>query len=482
MSATKHLTLIQQNDTHAQMELHSELFWKNGQAVYRNCGGFARVATLVREIRTATKGGSLFIDCGDAIHGTAVAQWTEGGAVVPPLNALGIDAMTPGNWEFGFGPEVLRKRVSEMNFRVLACNVERADTAELEFPPTAVREVNGTRVGLIGLTSPTVTERMPKRFGLGLRFSDGLDTLPQHIHQLRHKEKSDVIVLISHLGLAQDMELVHKVEDVDVVLSGHTHDRLFSPVIIGKTLLIQSGFSGSFLGRLDLEIADGHVRCCSHELIEVSERTFADSAVENVIAEQLKPHRERMGEIVGRTRTPLHRMTVFESPMDNFITDAYKDLTGTDVSFSHGWRYGAPVQPGPITEGDLWQMVPTNPELFNAEMTGEQIRQTLEDSLNSVYAGDALRQKGGYPTRFSGMSAVVRINNPKGARVAELSIAGAPYKPERRYTVTAAGEQDIKHAENKRPLGKHSIEALRVYLKRYSPIEPVITHEKLVAI
>lgn len=132
---------------------------------------------------------------------------------------------------------------------------------------------------------------MPKRFGLGLRFSDGLDTLPQHVHQLRHKEKSDVIVPISHLGLAQDMELVHKVEGVDVILSGHTHDRLFSPVIIGKTLLIQSGFSGSFLGRLDLEIADGHVLGCSHELIEVSERTIPDSGVENGIPEQLKPHR-----------------------------------------------------------------------------------------------------------------------------------------------------------------------------------------------
>ena len=70
--------------------------------------------------------------------------------------------------------------------------------------------------------------------------------------------------------------------------------------------------------------------------------------------------------------------------MDNLITDSYLSMTGTDVSFSHGWRYGAPLVAGDVTQGDLWQIIPTNPEVFTAEMTGEEIRETIEESLESV--------------------------------------------------------------------------------------------------
>ncbi len=129
------LTLIQQNDTHAQFEAHPELFRVNGADTYRTLGGYARAATVVRQIREETSGACCFVDCGDAIHGTAVAQWTKGAAVVAVLNAMGVDVMTPGNWEWGFGPEVLRERVAEMKFPTLCCNVERADTGEKEFEP-----------------------------------------------------------------------------------------------------------------------------------------------------------------------------------------------------------------------------------------------------------------------------------------------------------------------------------------------------------
>ena len=89
--SSKYLTLIQQNDTHAQLEIHSELFWNNGQPVYGKCGGFARIATVWKRIRNEARGECLFIDFGDAIHGTAVAQWSEASALVPLLNALGIE-------------------------------------------------------------------------------------------------------------------------------------------------------------------------------------------------------------------------------------------------------------------------------------------------------------------------------------------------------------------------------------------------------
>lgn len=165
---TGRFTLIQQNDTHAQLDLHWELFWHNGEATYRRVGGYARAATVANTIKRETDA-AILVDCGDAIHGSAPAMQTKGQAIVPVLNAMGVDLMTPGNWEYGFGPEVLQQRVAEMHFPVIACNLQHAANGERLFEPYVVRELGGVRVGFVGLTSPIIPHMSP-HFAAGLRF------------------------------------------------------------------------------------------------------------------------------------------------------------------------------------------------------------------------------------------------------------------------------------------------------------------------
>jgi sulfur-oxidizing protein SoxB len=281
--------------------------------------------------------------------------------------------------------------------------------------------------------------------------------------------------------LPQDMKLARRVQGIDVILSSHTHDRLTRPIVVGRTILIQSGFSGSFLGRLTVEVAHGHVCHFTHELIEVSESIAPDSEVQAIVDEHMQPHRERLSQVVGHTASTLHRMTVLESPMDNLITDSYRALTGADLAFSHGWRYGVPVAAGEVTQGDVWQMIPTNPEVFTAGMTGEQIRSLLEQSFESVYASDPLRQKGGYPIRVSGMCAVVRINNPPGARIQQLDIGGVPYRPDRTYIIASAGEQDLPSEVKKQGTGVTAIEAIEYYFTKNSPVHAEAAYAKFIA-
>jgi 2',3'-cyclic-nucleotide 2'-phosphodiesterase (5'-nucleotidase family) len=174
-------------------------------------------------------------------------------------------------------------------------------------------------------------------------------------------------------------------------------------------------------------------------------------------------------------------MTVLESTMDNLITDAYLETTGADVAFSHGWRYGPPVPAGDVTVGNLWEIIPTNPEIMTVELTGEQILQRLEANLESVFAGDTFKQKGGYVMRTSGLSAIVRLNNPKGTRVEHLDIAGAEMEPERLYTLAVGGEQALQGAEGK-PTGVKAIDALRDYFHKHSPVDAGLTGRKFVAV
>ena len=83
------LTILQLNDSHAYLDLHQEMFWQGSRAVYRPVGGFARIATIVKQIRAANQGRTLFCDCGDTLHGTYPAQKTQGEALIPILNSLG---------------------------------------------------------------------------------------------------------------------------------------------------------------------------------------------------------------------------------------------------------------------------------------------------------------------------------------------------------------------------------------------------------
>ena len=110
---------------------------------------------------------------------------------------------------------------------------------------------------------------MPPSYSEGIYFTLGKDELLSIIDMLRINEKVDLIVLVSHLGFSQDMKLLSDVHGVDICLSGHTHNRLYKPVLNGKTIVIQSGCHGSFLGCLDLEMDGGQIIDYRHMLIEV---------------------------------------------------------------------------------------------------------------------------------------------------------------------------------------------------------------------
>ena len=198
---------------------------------------------------------------------------------------------------------------------------------------------------------------------------------------MRDAEHPDITVLISHYGFAQEVAIARAVDGIDVILGGHTHDVLAEPAVVGRTIITQSGAHGSYLTRLDLELAHGRVCDFRHTLIAVTAEGEADHFVAALVEEGLRPHREVADEVVGETRVLLHRGTALESPMDNLITQAYIQSTGADVAISHGWRYGTPIPPGPITAGDLWQMIPTNPELFTIELTGSEVVRMLEKSI-----------------------------------------------------------------------------------------------------
>ncbi len=340
----KQISIVQLNDIHAYLDLHQEVFREGDHNIYRKAGGYARIATLIKEIRDE-KGEILVLDNGDTFHGTYPVVETKGKAIVPVLKALEVDAMT-AHWDFAYGPDNLKSLEKELGYPVLASNVYRTDNEQRMFAPYMIKEINGVKVGVIGIASNIVGANMPPNFSEGVRFTLGKEELKELVPVLREKENVDLVVLLSHLGFPQEMQLLSEVDGVDVCLSGHTHNRLYDPAIENNTIVIQSGSHGSFIGRLDLVVEDKKIVQYKHELIEVKEEIVPDEHIEKLIEEQLAPYKEMLSKVVGETLKPLDRAEVVESTMDNFILEAMLASTGAEMAFSNGWRYGVPVVPG----------------------------------------------------------------------------------------------------------------------------------------
>jgi 2',3'-cyclic-nucleotide 2'-phosphodiesterase (5'-nucleotidase family) len=301
-------------------------------------------------------------------------------------------------------------------------------------------------------------------------FTLGKQELPGFIEELR-TERVDCIILLSHLGLPQDIQLATEVTGIDVLLSGHTHNRLYIPLRVNDTTIIQSGSHGSFVGRLDLAVDTRHVRTVHHQLIPVDTAIPPDSWVDELVNRALDPYRDYLGECVGSTATALNRNTILESTMDNLLLHALADTAGVSLAFSNGWRYGAPVPIGPITRNDLWNMIPGNPPVSTVDIRGDEIQHMLEENLERTFARNPFDQKGGYVKRCRGINVYVKIENPKGHRIQEIFVQGERLDQQASYQAAFVTAQGVPQACGRHRVDLHirAVEAIEAFLAKEKP-------------
>jgi 2',3'-cyclic-nucleotide 2'-phosphodiesterase (5'-nucleotidase family) len=405
------------------------------------------------------------------MHGTYPALDTQGQAMIPVLNSLGLDAMT-AHWEFAYGPKIFNQRVAELNYPMLANNVYDKVTKKSVYQSYTIKEIGGLRIGLVGIASNIIDKTMPPSYSEGIYFTLGKDELPPILDMLRVHEKADIIVLVSHLGFAQDMKLLSEVHGIDICLSGHTHNRLYKPVLNGKTIIIQSGCHGSFLGRLDLEINGRQIVDFHHHLIEVEAAIQPDPITDELVKQSLVPYKNDLSEVVGETTTALNRGTTLETTMDNFLLQTLIESTGAQLAFSNGWRYGAPIVTGKIILNDLYNIIPMNPPISTIELTGEEIKTMLEENLEKTFSCDPYQQMGGYVKRCLGLNVYFKIENPPGHRIQKLFAGNEEVQPGQYYTAAFVTMQGVpqKYGRNRENGSERIIDALRAYLINHHPL------------
>ncbi|MDH5529141.1 MAG: thiosulfohydrolase SoxB [Paracoccaceae bacterium] len=434
---------------------------------YGRMGGLDRVATVINSIR-AERPEALLLDGGDTWQGSYTCLKTNAQDMVNVMNALKPDAMT-SHWEFTLGIDRVTEIVEGLAFPFLGANIYDAEWNEPAYEPYKMFERGGVQIAVIGQAFPYMPIANPGWMFPGLSFGVREERMAEVVAEVRDAG-AELVVLLSHNGFDVDRKLASQIEGIDVILTGHTHDALPEPVMVGKTMLIASGSNGKFVTRLDLDVQGGAVKGFSHKLIPIFSDVIApDPEVAALIDAERAPYEAELTEILGTTDSTLYRRGNFNGTWDDLICNALIEEREADIALSPGFRWGPSLLPGqPITREDLFNATAmTYPNAYRSEMTGEFLHVILEDVADNLFNPDPYYQQGGDMVRVGGMGYRIDVSKPQGSRITDMTVlrTGEAVDPAKTYVVS--GWASVNEATEGPPIW----DVVEAYIKRKGTIQ-----------
>ncbi|MGV3727819.1 thiosulfohydrolase SoxB [Hydrogenophaga sp.] len=437
----------------AQAHAFSYLNFSQAAKTYGKVGGFAHMATLVKQLK-ASRPHALLLDGGDTWQGSATSLWTNGQDMVDACKLLGVNMMT-SHWEHTFGA----KRVQEIvekdlkgNMEFLAQNIKTTDFEDMVFKPYAMREMNGVQVAVIGQAFPYTPIANPRHMVPDWTFGIQDEHMQKMVDEARSKG-AQVVVVLSHNGMDVDIKMAARVRGIDAILGGHTHDGMPAPTIVknggGQTLVTNAGSNSKFLGVLDFDVRAGKVQDFRYKLLPIFSNLLpADAAMQAHIDKVRAPYKDKLEEKLAVTEDLLYRRGNFNGSWDQLICDALMQNKGADIAFSPGVRWGTSLLPGDtITyERMMDQMALTYPATTLNEFSGEQIKTILEDVADNIFNPDPYYQQGGDMVRVGGLQYTVSPTAAMGQRINNMTLKGKPIDASKTYKVAgwASVQEDVK--------------------------------------
>ncbi|MEM9248880.1 MAG: thiosulfohydrolase SoxB [Pseudomonadota bacterium] len=406
---------------------------------YGRVGGLDRVATVIKAIR-ADRPDAILLDGGDTWHGSYSTWKTQAQDMVNVMNALAPDAMT-FHWEFTLGSARVQELVEQLPFAALGQNIfdaEWDEPAEL-FPPYKLFERGGTRIAVIGQAFPYMPIANPRWMFPEYSFGIRDENMAAMVEEVR-AAGADCVVVLSHNGFDVDKKMASVVPGIDVILSGHTHDALPEPVLVGATIIVPSGSNGKFVSRVDLDIRDGRMMGYRTKLIPIFSDVIApDPEVAALIDAERAPFEAEMTEVIGQTESLLYRRGNFNGSWDDLICDALLSERDAEIALSPGVRWGPTLIPGQdITREDIFGVTSMSyGESYRTEFTGDFLKVVLEDVADNIFNPDPYYQQGGDMVRTGGLGYRIDVSKPQGERISNMTLlkTGEPIDPARSYVV-----------------------------------------------
>lgn len=484
------ITILQTADIHGQLDTHQELFVEDREIVFRERGGIAVIKTIFEEERKANPGRTIIVDGGDLIQGSGYAAASKGRIFSYIVKKMNYDLLLPGNWEVVYGKDIMMEVMNDYNTQVIAQNMRHEESGDQLFPPYWIKEIDGIRIGFVGINDPDIPFRQAPSYSKGILFNDIDNSVEEVINKVKFDEKADFIILLTHIGLAKQVALANNPisRHADYIFGNDTHERVREPIEGKYAKVVEPGAFGSFVGKLTLHFEQGKLVEDQYELLETDPVRYpANKEMQELIDKKKSPYSKELESVIGSTAEPLYRYLIVENAMDNMITDAMRWKTGVDISLSNGFRFGNPIvpqngEPAQITRNDLWNMLPIDDYVKTGKVSGSQLMEWLEKETHNVFAQNPTERFGGWFVRFSGMEVRFNSTAEKGNRVESVLINGKPLEINKMYTISACtreGDPDdmlcrmrnVQDVETQ-PFTMH--EAVMEYLEKFSPVSPII--------
>jgi len=423
---------------------YTHLDYVDAARTYGQVGGFAHLATLVRQVR-AQRPGALLLDGGDNWQGSATALWSKAQDMIDASKLLGVDIMT-GHWEFTYGAKRVQEVVAgDFKGRVefLAQNIRTADFDDPVFKAFTLREINGAPVAIIGQAFPYTPIANPRHLVADWTFGIQEERLQRVVDEAR-KKGAQAIVLLSHNGMDTDLKLASRVSGIDVILGGHTHDAVPRPIPVknrsGTTLVTNAGSNGKFLGVLELDVRGGTVKSSRYRLLPVFAKLLdADPGMAALIKKHRAPYEAKLGEKLAVSEGLLFRRGNFNGSFDQLILDALLETKDSEIAFSPGFRWGTSILPGePITLDDVMNMTAiTYPYVTTSNITGANLKALLEDICDNLFNPDPYYQQGGDMVRVGGLQYACDPTRKIGSRISDMQLNGKAIDAGKNYKLAS---------------------------------------------
>jgi len=451
---------------------------------YGKMGGFAHMATLIKQIK-ANRPGALLLDGGDTWQGSATALWTNGQDMVDAALALGVDVMT-AHWEMTLG----EKRVMEIvnndfkdKISFIAQNIKTSDFGDMVFNPYVMKVQNGVQVAIIGQAFPYTPIANPRYFTPDWTFGIQEENMQKTIDEVRAKG-AKVVVLLSHNGMDVDLKMASRIRGLDAILGGHTHDGVPIPVKVknagGITLVTNAGSNSKFLGVLDFDVKGGKPVDFRYKLFPIfSNMITADPTMSKLITKIRAPYETKLNEKLATTEGLLYRRGNFNGSFDQLILDGLMAQKNAEIAFSPGFRWGTSLLPGQaITRENLLdQTAITYPYTTVTNMTGETIKTILEDVADNLFNPDPYYQQGGDMVRVGGMQYTIDPVQTAGKRITDMRLNGKAIDASKTYKV--AGWAPV--SEEAKSVGGEPIwDVMERYLRDVKVVKAVQLNEPII--
>jgi 2',3'-cyclic-nucleotide 2'-phosphodiesterase (5'-nucleotidase family) len=474
------LTLLHTNDTHGRLRPFSYPQSADADspiAMLRHrseIGGIARRAALAARIRAESGRHVLLLDSGDMCDGTPFSTEYRGDADIAAMNSAGYDMACPGNHEFNNTLAQVKKLAAQARFPILCANVREKATNRLLFTPYMIKQIAGARVAFFGLLT-TETRSYPAARD-ECEIEAPIAVARRLVPQLRRN--ADFVVALTHLGVEEDRRLAVEVPGIDVIVGGHSHTLLPSPLFVGAvpagnpqsvngTIIVQNFQWGGTLGRLDLTLHRDDrgrwaVRTYSGRLLPVTRNLPEDPAVAAVVERYWRPLAPKYGEVLAHADADFTTQGDDEAHY-NLMADAMRAVSGADFDLQNIGGVRAPLIKGPITYEDVVAMDPFDNTIITFSVTGRELRQLLTRLRPAV----------------SGIRYVVA-----GTELVSAEIGGKPIEDERVYRGSTnsffAGNPAFRDVRDRVDTGRVRREELAAYLRRAGRIKPLYDGRRVV--